>query len=478
MIIIENDKLDEVKTAHASELDEIRVPLSVDMFTSATGIMARYGHALVVDKNGNDVTALGEFACTYVSTRDHNGLIDTEFIDRYEVLFLHDCNELSVELIRDALDKWSGKTLVLVGENWKYVIDELPDLNGIECIWQDEVLSDFYGSVTSGRKFLHVTKGLPCEEPMDRYENNIMSYDEVLGFTFLFATRKELGPNNPDKNFFIVDALYSNLGLFAIYDKAICLARYAKKKGFIPVMRIKNEVGSINLYQDGRGDEIWGKFFNQPEGFSLSDVLESKNVYFPPVIYNARIMQTLMDRFSGDIRLSWPDGVYNDKITEYLDIKEKEFLPYPDKTLGVIARGTDYVGTHLANHAIHASKEMLGDKIEELLDKWNLEFIFIATEDASYYGYFKERFKDRVYMTDQERYTTMPNEMLAQMYRKRQEHNGGYRRGADYLLAVHLLSKCNSLLASGNCMAVGKTREMKKEEYKNVFVFDLGKNKS
>ena len=147
-----------------------------------------------------------------------------------------------------------------------------------------------------------------------------------------------------------------------------------------------------------------------------------------------------------------------------------------DKTLGVVARGTDYIGTHLQGHAKHASKETVGDKIEELLDEWKLEYVFIATEDERYYSYYKERFKDKVFMTDQERYSTNPDEMLAQMYRRKGNYNKGFERGAEYILAVYLLSKCNSLLASGSCMAVGEAEKMKDGKFKNRFVFDLGRN--
>ena len=475
MIIIDNSKLDEIR--NGAESDAVRLPLSVDMFMQARTVFAGTGcDHIVVTQNGEDVAVLADCPCSYLHMYEYGGFIDTEFIDRYDVLFLHGCNENSVELIMAALDKWKGSTLVLVGEDWKYLIEELPDIEGVECIWQDELLAGFYEDVTRDRSFIHVTVGMTGEESMERYENHIMTYDEVMTFTFLFANKKTLGNENPGRNFFVVDANYSNLGLFAIFIKAVCLARYAKKKGFIPVMRIKNEYGKVNLYQDGKGDEIWEKFFNQPEGYSFPDISNSANVFFPPVIYNARILQTLMDEYSKGVELSWPKGVYNDRINEYLETKEKEFLPYPDKTLGVIARGTDYVGTHLHSHARHASMETVGDKIEELLDEWKLEYVFIATEDERYCKYYKERFGDKVYMTDQERYNTNPDEMLAQMYRRKGNYNKGFERGADYILAVYLLSKCDSLLASGGCMAVDESARMKKGEYRNRFVFDLGRN--
>ena len=204
---------------------------------------------------------------------------------------------------------------------------------------------------------------------MDRFYENKMTYDEVMTFTFLFADRRELGERNSDKRFFIVDAGYENIGLFTIFRKAVSLAGYAKKKGFIPVFLMKIEWGIKSIYQDFIGDDIWVKFFNQSEGYSVEEVMESKNVYFPPIMYNASIMQNIMDKFSEGTELDWTEGIYNESICNYLDEKTGEFLPFPEKTLGVLARGTDFVNTHLPNHAIHASMEMVGDKIDELINE-------------------------------------------------------------------------------------------------------------
>lgn len=85
----------------------------------------------------------------------------------------------------------------------------------------------------------------------------------------------------------------------------------------------------------------------------------------------------------------------------------ERYLKEPEHTLGVLARGTDYVNTHLANHPIHASKEMIGDKIDEMLmADSSLRHIYMSTEDASYYEYFSNRYGDKISFTDQKRYIT------------------------------------------------------------------------
>ena len=56
---------------------------------------------------------------------------------------------------------------------------------------------------------------------------------------------------------------------------------YALSKGMEPVVRIVKSEESF--YSDYSGDDIWGKFFNQPGDYSLDDVMLSKHVFFSPL---------------------------------------------------------------------------------------------------------------------------------------------------------------------------------------------------
>ena len=89
--------------------------------------------------------------------------------------------------------------------------------------------------------------------------------------------------------------------------------------------------------------------------------------------------------------------------------------------------------------------------------------IYVATEDASYCRYFKEKYQDKVYFTDQERYTTKKDELLAEFHEKEIDKRSGFDLGMEYILSINLLSKCNSLIENGG-------------RYQNVYIFDLGKN--
>jgi hypothetical protein len=121
---------------------------------------------------------------------------------------------------------------------------------------------------------------------------------------------------------------------------------------------------------------------------------------------------------------------------------------------------------------------MLCEKIDELLaERDELEYIYLATEDADYCKFFKERYGDKIYFTDQKRYVTKEGELLAEHHRQDKERSDGFTMGVEYILSISLLSKCNSLVASGGCAGVGEALKENAGKYKSVFVFDLGKNK-
>lgn len=143
----------------------------------------------------------------------------------------------------------------------------------------------------------------------------------------------------------------------------------------------------------------------------------------------------------------------------------------------MLARGTDFVNTHLQNHPIHASKEMIADMIDEALGEWNLDYVYIATEDDSYCEFFKNRYGDKVFFTDQQRYVTKQNELLSELHRNEEVKRNGFEFGAEYAASINLLSQCNSLIASGGCGGLDEALKENADRYEHVYVFNLGTNK-
>lgn len=119
----------------------------------------------------------------------------------------------------------------------------------------------------------------------------------------------------------------------------------------------------------------------------------------------------------------------------------------------------------MSNHPIHASIDILCHKIDELLEAWKLDYIYVATEDESYCKYLKERYGDRVTFTDQERYSIEPGGMLSHMHARQGKKRDVFLPGVEYILSIHLLSQCNSLLASGYCGGVDEALQENDGKY-------------
>ena len=222
---------------------------------------------------------------------------------------------------------------------------------------------------------------------------------------------------------------------------------------------------------DGGSIRLGGKDISQVDPEKL---LSAYSIVFQDVIL---FDNTIMENISEDAVLSWSCGEYNDAMIRYIEEKKESYLPYPDRTLEVLARGTDFVNTHLKNHPVHATKEMMADKIDELMSTWDgLEYIYIATEDLSYVEYFRNRFGDKVYFTDQQRYSTRPGQLLYDYHRSEPDRQTGFNLGAEYAASIALLAQCNSFLASGWCTGVSEAIRENQGNYRNKYIFDLGFN--
>ncbi len=454
---------------------DIRVKYNPDMMYAANPYIVYAGYAIAVYEDGTQRAVLGVRPSTYEHHYTYDGGADMWFLNLYDCIFLNECNEFSIELCQSVLKLWTGKRIVLVGYDWEELIPMLPDLQA-ECFYEPELNQERFEELSYGMKYLYAVYGAPHAETMERYEQGIVYYDEIMSFTFMFSDYRQMGEKNPDKNFFVMDGYYGPLGLFAMLPKVEVCARYAKSKGMIPVIRLTMCYGSC--YADYDGEDIWAKFFEQPEGYTLEEVMSSKNVFFSPGFYNGSVQSTIMDSVCSKTVLTWPDGIYNSRVRDYISERKRKFLPYPENTLGVLARGTDYVNTHLPNHPVHAGKEMLCEKIDEMMasSEGKLKYIYLATEDASYCEYFKERYKDKIYFTDQERYTTKEGETLSDMHKKKKEKREGFLPGAEYITSITLLSQCRSLLASGGCGGYDEAVKQNIGKYEDIYLFNLGVN--
>lgn len=471
------------------DLTNLALEKSADAFEKAARTYPYHVPVPILDQNGNCISIIKRVTTYYNHYYRYDGDFDLNFLDRYNCIALHGLNEYSVEIYRRVLPRWHGRSIYLIGSEWADFLDALPKLPNLQITMldyiegfptaeflSDNILTPIVNKDTAAPELpgnpdaLHIIPGLPPNEDISRYEKGIMYYDEVMTLIFMFSYVIRPGTKNSGKKFFVIDGSYQLEGIYGIWHKAFTAARYALAKGYIPAFKIISS--TANIYSDREDDDIWNKFFLQPEGYTIDDVLKSSYLALSPNMNLMNTMRFIMDAISKGYELSWPHGIFNDQVKQYINERKTCFLPDPEHTLGVLIRGTDYINTWLPGHARHATADMVIRKIDEITGVWALERIYLATEDSDILSEMKEYYGDRLTCTDQERYVVEPGQLLMDLHQTKKEGEG-FRLGVEYICAVSLLAQCNSLIASGNCGAYDEALRENGGKYRHVYIFEL-----
>lgn len=383
---------------------DFSIEKSGNTFETAARIAPYHVPMPVLDKDGNCVSILKRSPTNYDHFYRYEGGLDMTFLNRYNSIVLDGLNEYSVELYKQALPRWKGKEVFLISPEWKDYLEYLPILPGVSVTLLNrfkqtgeklvissyskvnpeganiDVPADEETNLEKDRKLLYLKEGTPSNESIERYQAGVMYYDEVMLLTFLFSYVIHPGNKNPDKKFFLIDAYFVIEGLFAIWIKVFTVARYALAKGYEPIFQIVSS--DDNIYSDHEGDDIWNKFFLQPKGYSLQEVHLSSYLALSPNTNALNIMRYIMDEVSCGMELNWSHGIFNQQVKAYIAERQKRFLPCPERTLGVLIRGTDYTKTHLPGHSKHVGPDKIIQKIAEVEGIWEFDSIFLSTENA------------------------------------------------------------------------------------------------
>ena len=105
---------------------------------------------------------------------------------------------------------------------------------------------------------------------------------------------------------------------------------------------------------------------------------------------------------------------FNDRLLQHIKRYRERFMQEPEKTLGVLIRGTDYTVTRPKGHPIQAAPGQVIQKIKELAKEgWDFHHIFVATEDAAALEEMKEAFGNRICYVEQKRFVLSPGEYIS-----------------------------------------------------------------
>ncbi len=160
-------------------------------------------------------------------------------------------------------------------------------------------------------------------------------------------------------------------------------------------------------------------------------------------------------QYPASFDLSVFESSFADEMREYADA-----ILGDKKTLGVLARGTDYKTANLGADRVHATPDQMISVIGDWIKEDGYEKIFLATEDQDNLEKIKAAFPGMVIAISQERMriSDLEKQGTTLIYEYEQKANQGQAyydtledTTVNYFYALYILSRCDSFLCSGQC---------------------------
>ncbi len=286
---------------------------------------------------------------------------------------------------------------------------------------------------------------------------------------------EKYGNENEDKTFFVVRRREMYIGLFSYYLTNVYQVGKALEQGYIPVIDMQN---NPNMYlkkeQIGKVN-AWEFYFQQPCGYSLSDISKSKTVIWGSGwvedIFPYNDVDFLLNK-NGELN-KWKEIARNyfllsEEATKR--VRETKLLLNGKRTVGVLCRGTDYTSNKPKGHHIQPSIKEMFKKIDETMQNYNCIQIFLGTEDQDVYYRFKEKYGNKI-ITNRKNFIEYHGEnSIGKLVTMKVDD--AYNEGMDYLVTIVTLADCNCFIGGHTSGTVGVM--LMSEHFDYQYIFDLG----
>lgn len=288
--------------------------------------------------------------------------------------------------------------------------------------------------------------------------------------------RASFGRTNPDKLFYVIRDPKERAGLFSVHNYVVHCLKKCEEINAIPIIDMQhypNEVIADDRYVGKRN--MWEYFFRQTYDYTLEEIYKSKNVimgssadpaslgeiYDPKEIFASHF---LLEKYV----------LLNDDMMDKCQQTFIDFHMDEGKTLAVICRGTDYIGTRPEGHSIMPSVDQIIATINEKWEEWGaFSRIYLATEDEAIFQTLKNVYGDRIVSYQQMRFQETGDRVLSQIIKDKKEENFKHKLSEEYFISIWLVSQCNALIAPIVSSTLAALR-MKRGGYENTYIFMLG----
>lgn len=279
---------------------------------------------------------------------------------------------------------------------------------------------------------------------------------------------KSFGSLNPSVKFCVLRSDTMDQGLLSLYLGNIERIISWRQAGFIPVIDWENYSTQYNVDFPVNGSRnAWEYYFEQPCDYSLQEVYNSSDV----TLSGWKFFQHYGFRRKETIQLDF-SMLQAAPVKKYvMDIaREKVNADGISSMIGVLARGTDYIKLRPAGHTVAPDPEMISAKIDEALADFGSRRIFLATEDENMYSFFREKYGELIYTTDN---NLIRNYSGRDYVANSVDAKNKYKFGLDYLVKMICLSECMCLIAS-DTSGSKFAHLMNNGRYSREYIFRLG----
>ena len=263
----------------------------------------------------------------------------------------------------------------------------------------------------------------------DLKNKNSNSIKNCSNFSF-----HSFGNLNKDKIFYIIRR-YPSAGLFSNITFILNHLKICEKMKFIPIIDMKNYPTIYNEKKKiQRTNNSWEYYFKNLNKYNLNKVYKSKNVFLSNLKFERNMY---LDMTNTEISKYLKKIKVKESIISKVNAFQKKNFKKKQKILGVHFRGSTYKTAR--GHAFPLTVHLMIKNINNLINNYNYEKIFVVTEEDRYLKILKNTFGDKLFFYNSYRMKFLDS---FEIYPRK---NHRYLLGEEILIESLLLSKCDGL---------------------------------
>ncbi|MDR1997425.1 MAG: hypothetical protein LBQ83_03790, partial [Candidatus Margulisbacteria bacterium] len=228
-------------------------------------------------------------------------------------------------------------------------------------------------------------------------------------------------------------------------------------------------------YHGAQKENIWEYFFEQPCGYTLTDIRRSRHIILSPeyrlfmpkkyaIAHNAVSLRH-KKLFQKYIR-------FNKETRAYLEFDYKKIVKQKNrKVLGVLCRGTDYIKRF--NLPIQPDPQVVLQKARRVMLAHKCTHLYLATEDEAIYKLFLAYFGKKL-LTNRQRHFDWSKDYGKKKLLSQVSMSNAERRqiALDYLSSLNILARCPCFIG-GNTAGTSAVYLMS-QGFEYDYLWDLG----